>query len=76
MIITKKEIYLVTIPNRDEDFRQYYMDNREYARINGVWHVNTGGGVLSWAKADSDESELLEAGFQSTLRQDKLDSLV
>jgi hypothetical protein len=64
----KKEIYRVTL---------FHV---EYARINGLWYVNTGGSVLDWAKNTYDywkiSDEYLEREFQKLFRDEKLDKIL
>jgi hypothetical protein len=75
-IISKREVYEVVIREGDTHFSQYKMDNRSYARINGKWHFNTGGGVLNWRGSNEKESTLLEAEFIRINRQERLDKLL
>lgn len=56
----KKEIYLVS------------MDNASYSRINGEWHVNTGGNPLEWSKVNKNTSLSLENEFVKIQRKEKL----
>lgn len=50
---------------------------RQYARINGRWHVHTGGNELQWSPVNKVSMiNKLEAEFQIIIRQQKLDSLV
>lgn len=65
-----KEIYSVT------------MNDRPYARINGVWHVHTSlaANELQWSLINKDYSgnmiNKLETEFQILIRQEKLDNLL
>ena len=65
----KKEVYSVSIPKGDTHFQQYSMDNRSYSRINGKWHVNTGGSELEWRRVNKKEQELLEDVFKNTVEK-------
>jgi hypothetical protein len=73
----KKEIYSITIKQGDANFKQYAMDNRSYARINGKWHLNSGGNELDFHRMGDEElTSLLEAEFQSMVREEKLNKLL
>ena len=65
----KKEVYSVSILKGDTHFQQYSMDNRSYSRINGKWHVNTGGSELEWRRVNKKEQELLEDVFKNTVEK-------
>lgn len=73
----KKEVILITIHKGDKFFKDKkldnyiasygvsaMMDNTQYSRINGEWHVNTGGSELNWTKISKKSSKLLEDRYQ------------
>lgn len=86
-IISKSEVYKVSIEQGDEVWSKHDLDNRTFARIDGNWKHNTGGSVFEWRSCHDflcgcgcgyTRGELLEAGFQKQpiIRDNKLNKLL
>lgn len=82
-VVSKSEVWTVSIEIGDEVYSSHGLDNHTYARIDGNWRHNTGGGIFEWRSCHSymckcgcgyTNGELLEAGLQKTqeMREIKL----
>ena len=85
MIVNSKYVsYTVSIKRGDNVYTIHDLDNHTYARIDGEWRHNTGGEIFEWRSCQThickcgcgySKGELLEAGFQKTQRNEKINQI-
>ena len=87
VILSYSEVYTVSIKKGNSLYEPHRLDNHTYARIDGNWKHNTGGGVFDWRSCHNlmcrcgcgeTQGYLLEVEFQKTpqMRDKKLNDIL